>query len=75
MRHTTATIKKGKPFQVFCKDETLSFKGAVPVTIHNEVWWYLKKGSSGKEFALNKLAPDIHDFNQTIETSDANAPS
>src|SRR5712671_1534543 len=38
--------KKGKPFQVLCKDETLNHKGATPVTIYEGVWWYLKKGSS-----------------------------
>src|SRR5712672_2171948 len=51
--------KKGKPFQVLCKDESLSYKGAAPVTIYNGVWWFLKKGSSKTEFetgSRNSLA-------------------
>src|SRR3979490_2730716 len=66
--------KKGKPFQVLCKDETLSHKGATPVTIHEGVWWYLKKGSSKTEFALSKPVPSLHDFDLTIEASDVDAP-
>src|SRR3979490_844054 len=66
--------KKGKPFQVLFKDETLSHKGATPVTIYEGVWWYLKKGSSKTEFALSEPVPSLHDFDLTIEASDVDAP-
>src|SRR5712671_5041750 len=66
--------KKGKPFQVLCKDELLNYKGAVPVTIYNGVWWTLKKGSSKIEFALAEPVPSLHNFDLTIEASDVDAP-
>jgi len=66
--------KKGKPFQVLCKDESLNYKGAVPVTIYNGVWWFLKKGSSKTEFALAEPVPSLHDSDLTIEASDVDAP-
>src|SRR5712672_2037096 len=66
--------KKGKPFQVLCKDKTLNHKGATPVTIYEGVWWYLKKGSSKTEFALSEPVPSLHDFDLTIEASDVDAP-
>jgi hypothetical protein len=66
--------KKGKPFQVLCKDESLNHKGATPVTIYKGVWWYLKKGSNKTEFALSKPVPSLHDFDLTIEASDIDAP-
>jgi hypothetical protein len=66
--------KKGKPFQVLCKDKSLNHKGATPVMIYKGVWWYLKKGSSKTEFALSKPVPSLHDFNLTIEASDVDAP-
>ena len=49
-----------QPFQLFCKDDSLRTKGAIPVTLWNNIWYHCESGY-GKP-ALGEPLPYIHDY-------------
>jgi hypothetical protein len=62
-----AVIQPGKndtnsevPFLVFCNNDKLNLKGAIPIVLHNGIWHRFKP--SKKAHTLGELLPSIHNF-------------